>query len=336
MDNGDRLTTTTTAERMAGAASAFLGALTEEQRKQACYGFGDERRSWSYLPARDRDGLPIGALDAGQRKLGHELIVTGTSMPAYAKVVSVIAMEHVLRAMAPESLEGLFDPDRYCFKVFGSPGEAAWGWQFAGHHVVLNFTVADGRYVSPTPCMLGSQPASFGMLAPLADDEELGFRLVNSLDAGQRHAAIIHHRPPPDLAARMVPKIGETERPDPVFAPEPDYVISEEERDILSYVRASPKGVPASALSRLQFDSLTELVGAIRTAAARRGGRGAAARPGTDGHGLPHLRLGGRHLTRRPALLPGAGPDPAHRARQHAGKRHPHPFGVAEPGGRFR
>ena len=123
MDNGDRLTTTATAERMAGAASAFLGALTEEQRKQACYGFGDERRSWSYLPARDRDGLPIGALDAGQRKLGHELIVTGTSMPAYAKVVSVIAMEHVLRAMAPESLGGLFDPDRYCFKVFGSPGE---------------------------------------------------------------------------------------------------------------------------------------------------------------------------------------------------------------------
>jgi hypothetical protein len=261
MENGERLTTTATAERMAGAASAFLGALTEEQRKQACYGFGDERRSWSYLPARDRDGLPIGVLDAEQRKLGHELIVTGTSMPAYTKVVSVIAMEHVLRAMAPESLGGLFDPDRYCFKVFGSPGEAAWGWQFAGHHVSLNFTVAEGRYVSPTPCMLGSQPASFGMLAPLADDEELGFRLVNSLDAAQRHAAIIHHRPPPDLAARMVPKIGETERPDAVFFPEPDYVISDEERDILSYVRASPKGVPASGLNQPQFDSLAALVG---------------------------------------------------------------------------
>jgi len=162
MDNGERLTTTATAERMANAASAFLGALTEEQRKQASYGFGDERRSWSYLPARERDGLPLGTLDAGQRKLGHELIVTGTSMPAYTKVVSVIAMEHVLRAMAPERLEGLFDPDRYCFKVFGWPGEAAWGWQFAGHHVVLNFTVVDGRFISPTPCMLGSQPESFG------------------------------------------------------------------------------------------------------------------------------------------------------------------------------
>jgi hypothetical protein len=260
MGNGERLAVPQTAERMAGAASAFLGALTAEQRERACFAFGDERREWSFLPARDRDGLPVGALDEGQRRLGHELIVTGTSMQGYAKVVSVMAMEHVLRALAPE-LADLFNPERYCFKVFGSPGDRAWGWQFAGHHVSFNYTVVDGRFVSPTPCMLGSQPASYGMLAPLAEDEELGYRLVNSFDAAQRHAAIIHHRPPPDLAGRMVPRLGETERPDPVFAPEPDYVIGEDERDILSYVRSSPKGIPASGFGQRQLDSLADLVG---------------------------------------------------------------------------
>ena len=111
--------------------------------------------------------------------------------------------------------------------------------------------------------MLGAEPASYGLLAPLADDEELGFRFVNSLDAAQRQAAIIHHRPPPDLAARMVPKIGEVERPDQVFAPEPDYVISEEERDILSYVRSGPKGIRGSALNRIQLDDLAGLVGSF-------------------------------------------------------------------------
>jgi hypothetical protein len=129
--------------------------------------------------------------------------------------------------------------------------------------VSLNFTIADQVHVSPSPCLLGSEPASFGLLAPLADDEELGFRLVNSLDDAQRATAIIYHRPPPDLATRVVPRIGETERPDPVFAPEPDYVLSEDERDILSYVRSSPKGIAASALSQRQFDELTELVGAF-------------------------------------------------------------------------
>ncbi len=266
MDHGDLVAVPETAKRMTGAAVAFLAALTAAQRERACFAFGsdsgDVRRDWSFLPAPDRDGLAIGALDNGQRRLAHELIVTGTSLPGYTKVVSVMAMEHVLRVLAPD-LADLFDPERYCFKVFGSPGDQAWGWQFAGHHVSLNFTVVDGRHISPTPCMLGAEPASYGMLAPLADDEELGFRLVNSLDAGQRRAAIIHHRPPPDLAARMVPRLGETERPDPVFAPEPDYVISEEERDILSYVRSSPKGVPASGLEQRQFDVLTALVGAF-------------------------------------------------------------------------
>src|SRR5260370_16393606 len=98
------------------------------------------------------------------------------------------------------------------------------------------------------------------MLAPLAEDEELGFQLVNSLDAAQRRAAIIYHRPPPDLAARMVPRLGEIERPEPAFEPEPDYGINDEERDILSYVRSSPKGVPASGFSHHQFDSPPALV----------------------------------------------------------------------------
>jgi hypothetical protein len=262
MGKEDRATAPETAGRMAGAASAFLAGLTEQQRSLACYAFGDDRREWSFLPVPDRSGLPIGALHDGQRRLAHELIMTGTSLPGYAKVVSVLAMEHVRRALVP-ALAGLFDPERYCFKVFGAPGDQAWGWQFAGHHVSLNFTIVGGRYLSPTPCLLGSAPASYGPLAPLGDDEELAFRFVNSLDEAQRHAAIIHHRPPPDFATRMVPRIGEIERPDPVFEPEPDYVISDEERDLLSYVRASPKGIPAGELSQRQLDELTELVGAF-------------------------------------------------------------------------
>jgi hypothetical protein len=257
MDDGDL---SQTAGRMTAAAADFLAALTGAQRDLACFPYGEERREWSFLPARDRDGLPIGALDDGQRRLGHELIVAGTSMPGYAKVVSVMAMEHVLRALTPAAA-GLFDPERYCFKVFGQPGEAAWGWQFAGHHVSLNYTIAGGRSISATPCLLGSQPASYGTLAPLADDEELGFRFVHSLDLAQRRAAIVHHRSPPDFATRLVPRIGETERPDPVFGPEPDYRLSEEERDILSYVRASPKGLAARELNPRQLDELAVLVG---------------------------------------------------------------------------
>jgi Protein of unknown function (DUF3500) len=285
-----------TAGLMAEAASRLLAALTDAQRDQVRFDFADEakRRDWSFLPVPERDGLRIGTLDDDQRKLAHALIVAGTSLPGYTKVVSVMAMEHVLRAIAEgfgPAAARLFDPGRYCFKVFGEPGPAgAWGWQLAGHHVSLNFTVASGRYVSPTPSLLGSEPASHGTLAPLADDEEAGFRFVNSLSEEQRAAAIIHHRPPPDLATRIVPRIGDVERPDPVFRPEPGYVIDENERDILSYVRNDAKGLPGHAMTKQQLSDLTAIVEAF---AGRLPAEVAAAQVGNiERHGLENLTFG--------------------------------------------
>ena len=258
-----------TAARMAAAATAFRDCLDAEQRSVLSSEFELDgvRREWSYLPEPVRDGLPIGALSDPQRKLAHQLIVASVSMPGYAKVVSIIAMEHVRRALmlvAAPRIAHLFDPERYCFRLFGVPGGTEpWGWQVAGHHVVLNFTVADGRYVSPTPCMLGSVPAGVGTLAPLADDEERGYAFVNSLSGAQRAAAVIYHRPPPDFATRIIPRIGAVELPDHVFEPEPDYTIDDAERSILSYVRDGSKGVPGSALDKGQLDALVDLVAAF-------------------------------------------------------------------------
>jgi hypothetical protein len=52
-------------------------------------------------------------------------------MPGYAKVVSIIAMEHVRRAMmlaAQPSSAHLSDPERYWLRVFGTPGGTEpWG-----------------------------------------------------------------------------------------------------------------------------------------------------------------------------------------------------------------
>jgi Protein of unknown function (DUF3500) len=255
-----------TAARMAAAAAAFAESLDAEQRTvlDNAFEIDGPRREWSYLPELERDGIALGSLSDPQRKLAHQLIVASVSMPGYAKVVSIMAMEHVRRALvlaaAPQRAH-LFDPGRYCVRLFGTPGGVSpWGWQLAGHHVILNFTVTGGRYVSPTPCMLGSVPASYGTLAPLADDEERGYAFVGSLSQAQREAAVIYHRPPPDFATRILPRIGPVELPDHVFEPEPDYTIDDTERSILAYVREGPKGVPGSALDKHQLDALVELV----------------------------------------------------------------------------
>jgi hypothetical protein len=262
-----------TAARMAAAARALIGAVTKEQQVVLNPGFDDfdldsPRRQWTYLPELERPGLPLRAMADAQRKVAHELITASVSMEGYAKVVSIMAMEHVRRALmlvsAPESAH-LFDPEWYCFRIFGDPvapgarPPAPWGWQLAGHHVVLNFTVAGG-YVSGTPCMFGSVPASYGALSPLEHEETDGFAFVNALSAEQRAQAVIWHRPPPDFATRIVPRIGEDERPDHVFAPEPDYRISDEERAALAYVRSGPRGIGATDLTAEQLYALVDLV----------------------------------------------------------------------------
>lgn len=251
---------------MTSAASRFLAGLRPDQREKACFAFADEthRRGWSFLPQEARDGLPIADLNEDQRKLAHELIVSGTSLQGYAKVVSIMALEHVVRAMTAAVVPGLlplFDPGLYSIAVFGRPGgDAPWGWRVEGHHVSLNYTLSGGRLLAPTPCMLGARPATFGVLAPLADDEEAGYRFVRSLDEGQLREAVIYHRPPPDFATRMAPRIGDVELPDHVFVPEPDYTIDDTERDILSYIRAAPKGLPARALRSGQAAELRRIV----------------------------------------------------------------------------
>jgi Protein of unknown function (DUF3500) len=253
-----------TVRRMAAAAAAFMECLDEAQRSVLSNGFELDgvRRDWSYLPQPERDGLALGSLSGEQRGLAHRLIAASVSMTGYAKVVSIVAMEHVRRAMMLLDAPGiahLFDPERYCLRVFGTPGADAWGWQLAGHHVSLNFTIT-GQCLSPTPCMLGSVPASYGVLAPLADDEARGYAFVNSLTPAQRAAAVIYHRPPPDFATRIAPRIGAVELPDHVFEPEPDYRIDDAERSLLSYVRDGPKGVRGTDLDGRRLDRLLELV----------------------------------------------------------------------------
>jgi hypothetical protein len=262
-----------TAARMASAARALMGAVPGEQQSVLNPGFDDfdlesPRRQWTYLPELERPGLPLRGMPDSQRKLAHELITASVSMEGYSKVVSVMAMEHVRRALtlvSAPAIAHLFDPERYCFRIFGDPGgpgvsrPAPWGWQLAGHHVSLNFTVA-GDYVSGTPCMLGSVPTSYGALSPLEHEETEGFAFVNALSAGQRARAVIWHRPPPDFATRLVPRIGEVELPDHVFPPEPDYRISDEEREALAYVRSGPRGISGADLTAEQLYALVDLV----------------------------------------------------------------------------
>jgi hypothetical protein len=203
------------AARMAAAAAAWLDALDPGQRAMATGGAPSpdtesdaERRRWFYTPT-DHGGLSLGAQRPAQQSLAHQLVAAGLSAAGYVTAATIIGLDNVLDYVegwtADWGRERGRDPGLYYLRVFGDPGGATlWGWRFGGHHVSLNYLVADGMVRSTTPCFLGADPAVSPLLGsaplrPLGGAEDLARELVCSLDPERAARAILLERAPPDI-----------------------------------------------------------------------------------------------------------------------------------------
>ncbi len=190
-------------EELATAASKWLAALEPAQRQQATYALTDtERENWHFVP-KGRNGLPLKDMNPAQRNLARELVAAGLSQRGVLTTDAIIALEDVLFTM-----EGASRRDRglYYFTVFGSPDpHGTWGWRIEGHHLSINFLIADGTKVSATPMFLGSNPAEVrvehaqkGQRA-LAAEEDLGRALIKALTGEQQRVALIATQAPGDI-----------------------------------------------------------------------------------------------------------------------------------------
>jgi hypothetical protein len=191
-------------EQMAEAATRFLEALTPDQRELARFEFEhEERKNWHYVP-RPRQGIPWNQLSLDQQHLAHALLGSALSAQGLLKTASIIRLEEILREL--ERGRGpVRDPGLYYLTIFGQPGpQATWGWRLDGHHLSLNLTLIEGQPVSLTPTFLGANPATVPSgpqagLRVLAAEEDLGRRLITSLDADQRPVAILPGAVPSDI-----------------------------------------------------------------------------------------------------------------------------------------
>jgi hypothetical protein len=183
-----------TAAEMVAAAGKFLGALNADQKKQATYALTDaERENWNFVPI-ERNGLPFKKMSTEQHALGLALLRTGLSHTGMARANAIMSMEFVLKEL--EKGAARRDPTMYFVTIFGEPADnKSWGWRFEGHHLSFNFTVVDGKHVFFAPSFIGSNPAEVRQ-GPrkgervLAEEEDLGLALINSLDDAQRKTAI--------------------------------------------------------------------------------------------------------------------------------------------------
>ena len=189
---------------MARAADSWLASLDGDQREHAQYPGPDrddaERTTWFYTPT-DHGGLPLSQQRPRQQGLAMQLLAAGLSLEGYAVVATVMGLENVLDRVEQWTRdwgrERGRDPGLYYFRVFGSPGDSAWGWRCGGHHVSVNYTVVDGRVASCTPCFIGAHPAETTLLAngtlmPLGDIEPIARELARDLEKRGEGVALLH------------------------------------------------------------------------------------------------------------------------------------------------
>ena len=215
------------AETMAEAAQAWLACLDAEQRTAACgpaptgADSDTERRRWFYTPT-DHGGLTLNQQRSAQQRAAMRLVASGLSTAGYVTVALTMGLENVLDQsegfVARFDRERGRDPGMYYLRVFGEPGgPEAWGWRFGGHHVSLNYLIADGVVISTTPCFMGADPASSPLLGemlhrPLGRAEDLARELVSSLRPRLAARAVLLPKAPPDLVTANRSKVSEGDR----------------------------------------------------------------------------------------------------------------------------
>ncbi|MGN5632101.1 DUF3500 domain-containing protein [Streptomyces sp. AC154] len=250
------------------AAMGLFDSLTGEQRTRVLLPATDPSRThWNFLPESGRHGLALGELDRHQEVLAHRLIAESMSVPAYARVIQVMANEHVLREINlpvfGHIAATLRDARGYYLTFFGQPQpDTTWGWRLVGHHLSVNLTVVDGDLVNTTPFLIGAEPARLGPFRILGEEEDAAFVLLDGLTDSQRDEAIIHSKPPADFVTRTVESIGEVEYPAYHGVGRRDAMITDVDRKALAYFRAHPRGVRVGDLStaqRAHFDELLAL-----------------------------------------------------------------------------
>lgn len=221
---------------MREAASAFIASLDAGGRAKAVLPFdADAREDFRFTP-RDRGGLAMKEMTSGQAEASKKLLAAVLSEKGMLKTSRILLLEGVLAEL--EKRPDFRDAGKYHVTIFGDPSKPGpWGWKFEGHHVSLNYTVAEDGCFSVTPSFLGANPAE------VREGKHKGLRVLAEEE---------------DLARALVVSLLESGSHEVVFSPEaPAEILTAEDRKVRAL---EPVGIEVARMSPVQKDGLMELV----------------------------------------------------------------------------
>ncbi len=177
-------------------ATAFLAALTEEQRKKTMFAVDDpEWRKWMNQHFYVRQGVSILEMSDAQKDAAFSLLGASLSPRGVRLARDIMKLNTTLAELNNNDFEQ-YGEGRYYLTMMGTPSKRdPWGWQIDGHHLIINYFVL-GDQVVMTPLFVGSEPviARTGKYAGtkiLQAEHGKGLEMIRSLNETQRAKAIV-------------------------------------------------------------------------------------------------------------------------------------------------
>ena len=178
------------------AAETFLAALTPAQRGKTTFAVDDpEWRKWMNQSFYVRQGVSFLEMSPDQRERAFGLLRASLSARGLKLTRDIMRLNETLGELTGNNFDE-YGEWQYHITVMGKPSATEpWGWQFDGHHAVINYFVL-GDQVVATPFFTGSEPVvapsgKYKGTSILQDEQNRGLALINALTDGQRQKAVL-------------------------------------------------------------------------------------------------------------------------------------------------
>ena len=182
-------------EPVRNAAERFIASLHSVQLAKTMFPVEDlQWQKWMNQHFYVRQGISLQEMTESQRELAFGLMRASLSTRGFELTRNVMRLNETLAELADDPV--FLGEWLYFITIMGKPSATEpWGWQFSGHHAIVNFFVL-GDQVVMTPLFLGSEPVratsgKYKGVVVLQQEQKDGLDMVRALPGAQQQKAIL-------------------------------------------------------------------------------------------------------------------------------------------------
>jgi len=182
-------------EPVRNAAERFITTLTNVQLIRTMFPVEDVQwRKWMNQDFYPRQGISLQEMTDVQREAAFGLMQVSLSTKGFELTRNIMRLHETLAELNGDRI---FNGEwLYYITILGKPSaNEPWGWQFQGHHVIINYFVL-GDQVVMTPLFVGSEPAratsgKYKGVTVLQQEQNDGLAMLQALPDVQRKQAVL-------------------------------------------------------------------------------------------------------------------------------------------------